>query len=63
LRQIPNGLTPNFIHGLAVWMRSFISCMNRSMLLRRQSALVAKPVPYWAKVASSPKSCPAAGYG
>ena len=40
LRQMPNGLTPNFTHGLAALILAFISWISRLMLSRRQSALV-----------------------
>ena len=38
LRQMPNGLTPNFTHRLALWMFLETSAMSLSTLPRRQSA-------------------------
>ncbi|RAO21622.1 hypothetical protein MED15_02071 [Micromonospora noduli] len=53
LRQMPNGLTPNFTHGFAALILLFISWISRLMLSRRQSARSVKPRLWVAKAASS----------
>jgi hypothetical protein len=63
LRQMPNGLIPNFTQGLISLIRWCISRTSTFTLSRRQAALLPKARPWAAKLASSGKSCPASGYG
>ena len=63
LRQMPNGLIPNFTQGLICLIRWFISRTRVLTLSRRQAARLENARPRTAKLASSGNSCPASGYG
>ena len=60
LRQMPNGLTPNFTHRLALWMFLETSAMSLSTLPRRQSASFSPP-PYFLNAAESLNVAPWTG--
>jgi hypothetical protein len=64
LRQIPNGLIPNFTHGLTCLIRSSISRTRVLTLARRQAARLCDWSARLAKLASSSNVFPPpSGYG